>query len=617
MSLSVTPSQPPPAHDHVKLETLDHTSDTVIHPQPDDYGVRSTSTRVVSITALPAGVSTSHSGSKFYFVLIYDFSMTMTGNSERTLSFSQAGNDAGLGIEFLDCALFQKKGNQKELRYKESKASSHGTRSVKITFEVVKTRRYYTVAVLLRIPTQTTALSVSLDCYIDNDNKLITGITSAIPTDESGKKEKTKGVFWAAMSGWLNTLKALLDDSSLGVNEKDSTGRSLLSYAADNGHNTVVTFLLEREASVCLGDSRKRTPLHWAASSGHDDVVNVLLNNNAPINEEDSSRRTPLHYAAGNGHEKVVETLLSNGAAWRAKDSNQRLALSQAAQSGHTSVVAQLLDCAKAPVGPGFFMIDDEDNNKETPTSLAAKHGHVETLRLLVKAGLSTAGAGAYSEYRFYEERYLLKAAECGLYLLLQVLLEYKISSEPKTEYTNPLCAAAKNGNLDIVDILLKHGANPDAVGNDVPVLCIAIREKKDLIVKALLAAGANVHVEDTDGTKPLTLAYNNGGEDNEIWSMIKEKIDEGPLSETAQKGDEEIDLLFNARIISFTSKNGSMEYHSKGVKVASLLNHSDLREELPGLAFRWIHLPANNVGHQVDLTITPMLTKSRCGGLR
>ncbi|PON27749.1 hypothetical protein TGAM01_v203516 [Trichoderma gamsii] len=57
----------------------------------------------------------------------------------------------------------------------------------------------------------------------------------------------------------------------------DSDGRTPLSYAAENGHNDISQFLLAKGANAQSGGSQGRTPLHWAALKGHPRIVRLLL----------------------------------------------------------------------------------------------------------------------------------------------------------------------------------------------------------------------------------------------------------------------------------------------------------------------------------------------------
>jgi len=64
------------------------------------------------------------------------------------------------------------------------------------------------------------------------------------------------------------------------------------------------------------------TPLHWAANNGHLSVVEYLVNQKADINAKNNVDWTPIHYAARDGHLSVVEYLVNQKADINAKDNS-------------------------------------------------------------------------------------------------------------------------------------------------------------------------------------------------------------------------------------------------------------------------------------------------------
>ena len=73
----------------------------------------------------------------------------------------------------------------------------------------------------------------------------------------------------------------------------------------------------------------------------------------------------------------------------------------------------------------------------------------------------------------------------------------------------SPLFLAARGGNIDLVRVLLRHGANVNSVGaaqQIAPLHWAAHKEHSD-IAMLLIEFGANVQLKDKEGRTPLCLA--------------------------------------------------------------------------------------------------------------
>lgn len=84
-------------------------------------------------------------------------------------------------------------------------------------------------------------------------------------------------------------VELLLAIKKINTNIKDSNGRTPLSYAAECGHDTVVTLLLKQDdIEVDLEDNEGRTPLWYTVLKGNKAIIELLLATNkvnANLNE--------------------------------------------------------------------------------------------------------------------------------------------------------------------------------------------------------------------------------------------------------------------------------------------------------------------------------------------
>lgn len=181
---------------------------------------------------------------------------------------------------------------------------------------------------------------------------------------------------YAAENGH-ETLVRILCEKGVEMDSQDTRcGRSALSWAAVHGHEEVVKILLESGVNVeCKDTKYGRTPLFWAVDRGHQRVIRRLLENGADVECKDRGSRTPLAWAAFNGLQHVVEILLANGADVHSKDSDGRTPLAWAAGNGHEEVLKILLEKG--------VDVDSKDNDGHTASSWAADRGHGGVVKIL------------------------------------------------------------------------------------------------------------------------------------------------------------------------------------------------------------------------------------------
>ncbi|RYP51482.1 hypothetical protein DL768_003166 [Monosporascus sp. mg162] len=203
----------------------------------------------------------------------------------------------------------------------------------------------------------------------------------------------------ASYFGLTATVEHLLRMDDVDLNCKDATyGRSALSWAAENGFDTIVKFLIRGSGSkvwnrtiplwvsqwfnmgaeVDSVDKSLRTPLSYAAWNGHVKVIKLLLRSGkANVNREDDIGATPLYYAICGDHQEVVDLLEGTGVDSAAIRS--RVLLS-AVKNARTSVVEQLLETGKVN-------LNAKDKYGLTPLSWAAEKGHEAVVKRLLATG--------------------------------------------------------------------------------------------------------------------------------------------------------------------------------------------------------------------------------------
>lgn len=125
----------------------------------------------------------------------------------------------------------------------------------------------------------------------------------------------------AAKEGNVLELESLLSCIFVDVNCTSGFYQSTALFeAVGNGHEGMVTLLLDRGADANKADKIKWSPLYRATNYGHIEVVQLLLDGGADPNVTNKNGGTPLHLAAVKGHKEMVQILLDNGAETNQKD---------------------------------------------------------------------------------------------------------------------------------------------------------------------------------------------------------------------------------------------------------------------------------------------------------
>uniref|UniRef100_A0A8C9W788 Caskin-2 n=1 Tax=Scleropages formosus TaxID=113540 RepID=A0A8C9W788_SCLFO len=183
-----------------------------------------------------------------------------------------------------------------------------------------------------------------------------------------------------------NRNKLLGSTKRLNVNYQDCDGFSALHHAALGGSTDLLSILLDAQATVDIRDRNGMRPVHYAAWRGRADLVQMLLRAGASPNSPSQDGHIPLHLAAQYGHYEVSEMLLQHQSNPCLVNKARKTPLDLACEFGRNKVAQLLLSSNLA--GTLLEGERDSDCSFNTPLHLAARNGHRDIIRLLLKAGI-------------------------------------------------------------------------------------------------------------------------------------------------------------------------------------------------------------------------------------
>jgi ankyrin repeat protein len=317
----------------------------------------------------------------------------------------------------------------------------------------------------------------------------------------------------ASMRGDLASMTSLLK-AGADPNQTGQSGTPALHWRVNMDDVPGAKLLLEAGANPNGRTAQGISPLSLAIANGNDAMVSLLLQGGADSGQPEQTGETPLMMAAQAGPLPVVKALLAHGAKVDFREATfGQTALMFAARAGHADIVAELLSAGAQPnvatnTGqtprfiapnsvPGFgFGVGiirggvpaDRGRREPTPGGLtplhyAARHNHVEAIKLLLKAGARIDAREAN------DITPLLMAISNNNMAAAHYLLEHGAKVNVQDWYgRSPLWEAVNVRNLYVHNATFKNGIDRP------PVL---------ELVKALLAAGADVNAR-TKETPPF-----------------------------------------------------------------------------------------------------------------
>jgi len=271
------------------------------------------------------------------------------------------------------------------------------------------------------------------------------------------------------------------------ANAKTANGGTLLQWAVDNGDksmDSLVGLLLNHGANVDVKDTYGWTPMMRASELMEPTLVETLLTHGANPNfHSPANDMTPLIQAARQGQLGVMKLLLDKGADVNAFSKYDSSALFVATQQKHADIVKFLLERGANPnYINGFEM-------QAPALVVAASNNDVQTVKILLAHGANVnlrgqddtplTAAASRCLVSSYANRHnniwnpsdisgMLPVAPPCSTIVPQTLIAAGADANQTDQAGNTaLIYAVAGHNTPLVRLLLSHGANPLAPGNN------------------------------------------------------------------------------------------------------------------------------------------------------
>jgi uncharacterized protein len=416
------------------------------------------------------------------------------------------------------------------------------------------------------------------DAMMRRDTALVRSLAVDRTAVNTAQPDGTTALHWAVRYDDLSTARLLIQAGAV-VKAANRYGVTPLNLAATNGDAAIIRVLLDAGADPNSATPSGETALMTATRTGSVDAVTLLLDRGASVNAKDSAHeQTALMWAVLENHAEVVKLLLARGADISAHTKvtmpkGEYVPARPAGAAGTGIIRQRALPTPDGGMTPLLFAVRDgntpvvrllldhgadinqSSGNRTCPLIVALLNGQVGLATELLSRGADPNAADDYHRgplfaaidlRNFNHDKYAdLPTDGRDPLELIKTLLDKGANPNQRTDTVpvhglmqfdaswvnfdgqTPFIRAALSGDIEVMRLLLAHGADPNIATKQGSTALMAAsginwipgqtysHTEADYVeaVKLCLERGADVNATNSLGMMAMHGAANRGWE--------------------------------------------------------------------------------------------------------
>jgi uncharacterized protein len=328
-------------------------------------------------------------------------------------------------------------------------------------------------------------------------------------------------LLWAAHRGDVAAVRRLIG-AGADVTLANHYGATPMSEAATQGETEIIAALLKAGADVDSPNAEGETALMEVTRTGRVAAARLLLSHGANVQAHETwGGQTALMWAVTQNHPDMMKLLIQHGADVNARsqvhDWQRKVTAEGRPKDMHRGGLTPLLYAARDGCVPCVQLLLQDaadvnlpDPDKVSPLEMALLNLHWDTAKLLIAQGADIHGWDEWGQTPLY------------VAIDMNTVPASAHGDQPSPDQTQ---------GLEVITLLLNHGANPNAQLMVAPPLRNAVLDRNadqmittgatallratrgaDMpVMKLLLAHGALVDLPNVDGVTPFLAAAGAG----------------------------------------------------------------------------------------------------------